>query len=265
MGAFKRIAAVLVAGGAVTALACVDMSAPKGPASISLLQLPAQYVVLGDTMRDTNGVVGSPSIVSFDAAGMASTATGAEFFTTDSQPVATFNSAGQLVGNTVGQVHVIGQIGKLQTPSVAVTVIPSPPDSLTSTLPDTVALFFPPSADSALSVGSLQLAITVKAQDQSLVPGVIVTYTLSPHSSVQKYAALYLSDGTTNAQSLIDTTKVGGTSNRTLFVIGAALAPEVRLGAADTAVVTVTAKYKGAPLKNSPLPLKIPIKPSSAP
>ncbi|HEY4130709.1 MAG TPA: hypothetical protein VGM50_08825, partial [Gemmatimonadaceae bacterium] len=127
------------------------------------------------------------------------------------------------------------------------------------------ALFFPPSADSALSVGSLQLAITVKAQDQSLVPGVVVTYTLSPHSSVQKYAALYLSDGTTNAQSLIDTTKVGGTSNRTLFVIGAALAPEVRLGAADTAVVTVTAKYKGAPLKNSPLPLKIPIKPSSAP
>jgi hypothetical protein len=262
MGLLKRIATVSLAIAVVVAVACVDMSAPKGPAAISLLQLPALYVVLGDTMRDTNGVAGPPSVITFDAAGTPSTAADAQFFTTDSAPVATFSSKGQLVGKTLGIVHLIGQIGRLQTPAVPVTVTAAP-DSLAYTVPTGLTLdtlIAAPSTDSAASVGTLAINVTVLAADQTTVPGVLVTYTLAPHSTTQKYPALFLTDGTSPGQSIVDTTKAGGTSSRTLTAVAAALAPAVRIGGPDTAFVTVTAKYKGAPLKNSPLKLAIPIK-----
>ncbi len=221
--------------------------------------MPVQSVVLGDVMRDTNGVATAPSLVEFDATGTATVATDARFFTTDTAPVATFNSSGQLVGNALGTVQVIGQIGRLQTPSIQVTVISSPPDSLVNNVPDSAQLALPGTKDSASSIAQLTLAVTVDAVDLTTVPGVLVTYTLSPHASTQKYMAVYLTDASnTPQQKLVDTTKVGGTSSRNLIVIGSAL-PADRLVAGDTAVVTISAKYKGAPLKGAPLTLKIPI------
>ena len=252
---------MLLAGAALFAWACVDMSAPKGPAAISLLQLPALFVVLGDTMRDTNGVAATPSLIAFDAAGTPTTATGAQFFTTDTLPVATFNAAGQLVAKSVGSVHIIGQIGQLQTPPVTVTVTTSGPDSIESTPADSTlhAVFNKDSA--AGRAPPFPLSVIVRAADHTPMPGVFVTFSIAQHSTTQKYPAVFLTDdnSSTNAFFPVDTTDASGTASKSLVVITNALDPNA-VAAGDTAVITVSAKYKGAPLKGSPLTLKIPIK-----
>ena len=56
----SRVAVGLATIGAMIAVACVDMSAPKGPASISVLQLPAPFVVRGAVMGDSLGNPAAP-------------------------------------------------------------------------------------------------------------------------------------------------------------------------------------------------------------
>src|SRR5581483_5172741 len=106
----KQTVAAIVLAACIVAVACVDMSAPKGPASISVLQFPSLYVVKGDTMRDTNGVAMAPSVISYDAAGNVLSDATAQFFITDSLPAAHFAN-GKLFGDTIGTVHIIGQVG----------------------------------------------------------------------------------------------------------------------------------------------------------
>ena len=64
----RRIVACFVAC-AIVAVACLDMSAPSGAASISLLQLPSPSVVRGDTMRDSAGNVAPVTVTSFNVQG----------------------------------------------------------------------------------------------------------------------------------------------------------------------------------------------------
>jgi len=122
-----RHATILVLSLAVAAVACIDLSAPKGPASISLIKLPAAFVVRGDVMRDSAGTPAPPVINQFDANGRLIGGAAPQFFILDSAPAAHFDPSNSvLVGDKLGIVNFIGQVGSLQTPSiqVPVTVLP---------------------------------------------------------------------------------------------------------------------------------------------
>jgi hypothetical protein len=81
---------------------------------------------------------------------------------------------------------------------------------------------------------------------------VIVSFTLTPLASKTSAISAYIDDGSGNL-STVDTTDASGQASRRLVANG-------RLVNADTALVTVTAKYKGELLKGSGLIFKLPIK-----
>lgn len=258
MHSLKQLAVVVILTVCIVAAACVDMNAPKGPASISLLQLPSLYIVQGDTMRDTNGVAMSPSVIAYDAAGNVLSDQSAQFFITDSLPVAHFGN-GKLVGDAVGTVHVVGQIGNVQTPATPIPVTLAPDTMVATLTSDTITV--PVGPDSASSIGILGLGVVVHATDgQTPVPGVIVNYTLAPvASSSSSSPSVYLT-GDGNTISAVDTTDGGGNASRTLNVNSRLLTGESG-GTVSTIVnVTASAKYKGKVLKGGPLVFSIPIK-----
>jgi hypothetical protein len=85
---------------AALGVACLDLSAPIGPASISPIQLPAKFVVRGDTMRDSAGTPAPPVVNQFNAKGQLIGGDAPQFFILDSAPAAHFDpTTGVLVGD----------------------------------------------------------------------------------------------------------------------------------------------------------------------
>ena len=178
----RRYATILALSLATLGLACVDLSAPKGPAAISLVQLPAKFVVRGDVMRDSAGTPAPPLIFQFNANGQQTGAALAQFFVLDSAPVAHFDpTTGVLVGDRLGTVNFIGQVSGLQTPStqVFVTVEPQVIDQGTGAL-DTIKA--PLNTDTTLVLpidgGASKLPVIVSGVGDTGVQGVVVHYTL---------------------------------------------------------------------------------------
>ena len=255
-----RIPTILVVIGAVIGVACVDMSAPKGPASISQLQLPSPSVVVNDVMRDSTGAPAKLGIIAFDATGATLTGQVPQFFVTDSGAPAVVDLSGAMIGTRVGVVHVVGQIGALQTPVVAIPITVAPKTiARIITTPDT--LFAPLSTDSTQK-GSAPATVAVLGDSALPVVGFVVKYTLlhAPATSVtSKSPAVYLADDAGNP-STVDTTDVSGHASRNVVVISAFLGdPKVLNGTPDSAVVTAQTSYKGALVSPSPIRIVIPI------
>jgi hypothetical protein len=246
--------------GAVIGVACIDMSAPSGPASISALQLPSPSVVVGDVMRDSTGAPAKLGVIAYDADGRKLTDQSPQFFSTDSAGPALVDLAGAVFGNKVGTAHVVGQIGTLQTPIAAIPVT-VPPKSIAPAATKIDTLIAPLSGDTAQKGKS---PIAVKVSGDSGVPavGFIVKYTLvkAPATkSGSKLPAVYLADDA-GLPSTVDTTDASGAS-RNLIVVTALLADTTLLlpGRVDSAVVTAQTSYKGALVPPSPIRFVIPI------
>lgn len=272
-----KLVASFAVFGAVAVAACVDLSAPKGqPASISQVQLPALFVVQGDTMRDTLGRTGPPSILAFDGAGNVVTSYTPTFFITDSLQQLHFSAVdGSLVSSgaadTAGAVaHVVGQIGSLQTGSQTVYVTVRP-DTLARVVAATASdtFFIVAGADSARSVNTLALSTAVRGVGGRAVPGVFVRYELAtPLESNTSSPAVYLRDDGNNVflenQSTPDTADASGATSRTLVINRRFIADDALRGTEPfTIEVVATAMYNGIPLQGSPLRILIPVKGTS--
>jgi hypothetical protein len=258
---------------AIVVAACVDLSAPKGsPASISQIQLPAFFVVQGDTLRDTLGTPVPPSVIAYDGAGNVLTSFTPTFFVTDSVQSLHFNPDGTLSANgpadTAGAtVHLVGQIGGLQTGQQTIYVTVRPDTLLrvtTSEVLDSIAV--PLSQDSAKAIGRLTLSTVIHGVGGRPVPGVFVRYELTKGlaSNSSTSPAVYLSDDAnkifTLNQSTPDTANTSGVTSRTLSVNLRFVADSAfRAGATDTLAVVATAMYRGVPLSNSPLTILVPV------
>jgi hypothetical protein len=256
----SRIATILAVIGAVVGVACVDMSAPKGPASISALRLPSPSVVVGDVMRDSTGAPARLDVIAYDANGARITDLSPQFFVTDSGAPATVDASGTVTGNKLGTVHVVGQIGTLQTPVAAIPVTVAPKRiALTNARIDT--LIAPLSADTAQR-GTAAAAVTVSGDSAVGVSGFIVKYQLlhAPGTiSSSKTPAVFLADDQGNP-STVDTTDASGHASRNVIVVTAFLSDTSLLrGRVDSAVVTAQTSYKGALVSGSPLRIVIPI------
>lgn len=252
-------------GAAVVVAACVDLSAPNDkPASISQVQLPAFFVVEGDTLRDTLGNPVRPSIIAHDGAGNPVSSFGSSFFITDSVPALHFNPDSTLSatqpGDTAGlSAHIVGQIAGLSTAPQTIYVTVRP-DTLrresTATGFDTVRYIPNTSADSASAIRTLSLSTVVRGAAGVPVPGVFVRYELRTQTANSSTTALsvYLRDDGNKVfpfgVSTPDTGNTAGVTSRTLVVNGKYF-PDGR--GPDTVFVEATAMYRGVPLRGSPL------------
>lgn len=255
-----RIATILVVIGAVVGVACVDMSAPKGPASISALRLPSPSVVVGDVMRDSTGAPAKLDVIAFDANGARLTDLSPQFFVTDTGAPATVDASGTVTGNKLGTVHVVGQIGTLQTPVAAIPVTVAP-KKIAPTSPKIDTLIAPLSADTTQR-GTAAVAVTVSGDSAVGATGFIVKYKLERAPGTiasSKTPAVFLADDQGNP-SVVDTTDASGGASRNVVVITAFLSDTSLLrGRVDSAVVTAQTSYKGALVSPSPLRIVIPI------
>jgi hypothetical protein len=256
----KRRGLNLVIVACIVAVACVDLSAPGGPASISQLLLPSTFVVRGDVMRDSAGAPALAKIIAFTQKGDSSVAAGASFFITDSIIRAHFGTDGLIVGDSFGIAHVVGQFGNVQTPVFALPVTVAP-TTMTNTLTpanDTLKLFV--GSDSATTRGEIPLTVRVTGGvgADTTVQGVWVRFTID--SAPQGRAgAFFLLDDQKNLSSL-DTTDASGVAGRTLVGLSAFLADSsLRVGkTTDSVVVRATTVYKGKQiLSRIVIPLKV--------
>jgi len=250
---------------AIAAVACIDMSAPSGPASISVLLLPSPSVVVGDTMRDSAGNVAPLSVQGFNAAGN-QIQIQPTFFVTDTFKTASVGRAsGILVGDSLGQAHVVAQIGSLQT-NIATIPVSVPPETLFAQplANDTLTAPFTLTDTSGTGRGSLRLATTITGVGGIGAVGFIVHYTIlsAPPSASPSQPAVYLAT-TAGVPSSADTTDQSGNGGLNLTVQTAFLAPDTAFFAgqkADSAIVIAQSTYRGKPLPGSPVTFIIPIK-----
>jgi len=251
---------MLVVIAAIIGVACVDMSAPTGPASISVLQLPSPSVVVGDVMRDSTGAPAKLGVIAFDANGTPTGDVSAQFFVTDTGAPAKVDLDGTITGIRVGTVHVVGQIGALQTPVAAIPVSVAP-THIAPAVPKIDTLIAPLSADSTQR-GTMAAGVVVSGDTGSGANGFIVKYTLvhAPDTtSTSKTPAIFLADDLGHP-STVDTTDASGHASRSVVVITAFLRDtSFARGRVDSAVVMAQASYKGALVPPSPIRLVIPI------
>jgi hypothetical protein len=254
----QRVLAALSIGAVIVGLACVDMSAPPGPASISNLRLPSPSVVVGDTMRDSLGNAAPLTILAFNSAMDTILAQGAQFFITDTTKAAHLNGGTTLVGDRIGSTVLLGQVGKLQTSTVNVPVT-FRPFSMTKVSVDTTLLA--PAGDST-HTGTLSLSLRVLSVEDSGSIGIVVSYNLiHAPASLPPHVAVQIQDNTGHIATA-DTTTFGGTSTRRLVATSAFLGDQAFVNGTkpDSAIVEAHASYKGVELQNSPVKFHIPIK-----
>jgi hypothetical protein len=255
----QRSLTVVVVVGVAVALACVDMSAPNGPAAISNLKLPSPSVVVGDVMRDSNGTPAPLTITAFDANGVPAIATGAQFFITDTVKAAHLAGGTLLTGDKIGSTVIIGQVGSLQTNPVTVPVTFLPfkmakTATGSNTGPDTT-LVAPLTADTTVtSVANLSLRVSSALDSAS--QGIVVRYTIARTLTPKDVSrpAVIIGDNS-NKPAKADTTSAAGISTRKLIVFPALLGDAALLAGTktDTAIVEARASYKGAELNGSPV------------
>ena len=256
----SRLVTSLLVVGAIFALACVDMSAPEGPLSISEIQLPSPSVIIGDTMRDSNGVVADVRVIAFDVNNLPIPGQPSEIFVTDSVNTADAHLAGsKLIGDRFGTVHLLGQINGLQTPGVTVPVTHRP-DSLRAGKVDTVFRVIPGEPPGR------PVPVSIVSEQDSASQGIRVQYaiTRAPPSAKPDTPAVYLaSDNDGLHPSTLDTTDASGAANHMHLIVVARLLPDALLNdttKTDTVVVTATASYAGSPLAGSPVTYKIAVR-----
>lgn len=251
----RRVTTVLVAL-ATVCVACIDLSAPKGAASISILQLPSPFVVRGDVMRDSSGAPGKLGVLAYDGNGNLIPDVDADFFITDSGPAAHLSPDGVLLGDRLGLIHVIGQIGNLQTPSTLIPVTVAPTTIERGVGADSIAV--PLTKDSSSSVKGAMIPLLVRGEGDTTVQGVVVHLKLirTLESSSSKQPAVYISDAQGRPASA-DTTDPGGKTDAQVFVLSRNLADQALQSGqkVDSVIVEASAIYLGKPLIGSPVRL----------
>jgi hypothetical protein len=257
----QRIVAALAFVAGIIGIACVDMSAPEGPASISVLQLPSPSVAVGDTMRDSNGVVAPITVTAFDGAGNPIQAD-VQLFITDTLKFSHIGANNVLVGDSIGETRLLGQVGKLPTVVSAIPVTYAPTQLVPGVPPpDTIKAPF--AADSAASRASSAVTVRLLGSNDSGSNKMIVHFQLqqAPGSRNPISPAVFLTNDAGKPLA-VDTTDNRGTASIQVVVISSFLADADLLAGKkiDSAVVLAIAKYKGLNVARSPLKITVPIK-----
>jgi hypothetical protein len=238
-GAARRIVLAL---GALAAwmVSCRDIPAPEGGvAAVGPLRFPSPGVVAGDTMRDSTGVAAPLTLVAYGTDGEPLTAPpAATFIVIDT--TAHMGGSGNLflVGDHIGTVRVVGEVGALQTRQAQAKVTLRP-DTLTAS--DSLlhhVTYSLSSGDSVVSSPPLKVDVKQVGATSTGVEAVIVRYSID-RAPLGTPPTLLLMNGSVVSER--DTTETSGGASRVARLRLKALSTF----AADTAFVTATSSYRG--------------------
>ena len=220
-------------------VSCTEVPAPEnGVASLSRIQRPSPGLVVGDTMRDSTGMVAPLRVIAY----------GVDDQPVSPQPAASFVSLDKaahlsgnlIIGDSVGTVRVVGIVGSLQTNGDTIPVTLSP-DTLVQS--DSILHRVKYTVGSDTVATSAELGALVQHRTPpGAVQAVIVKFTITkaPVGTGSPTAVLV----SNNRVSDRDTTDVSGKASRAARLRLGALNPST----SDTVMVSATSSYRGKTL-----------------
>ena len=237
---------------AIAAFACGDVSGSSTSVlSIQFDSLAAPSVIVGDTLRDTTGVVIVPVVHAFNFNGEEITPVAARFHSPDSGLVVD-SLTGIVVGDslrstparivaTVGSLQAIQRVDLTLRPDLAAAV--NGRDSLSYSVLDTTLNVSP--------------RLTVKlthgvAPTDSVVKSYIVSFAIVSQSNPG--LGELVNDG--GKSSVVDTTDTNAVAGRAIR-----LHPLFLTSAVDSIIVSATARYRGGHVSGSPVRLVLLVRP----
>jgi hypothetical protein len=240
----------------LAALACGDVSGSSTSVlSIQFDSLAAPSVVVGDTLRDTSGVVIVPVVHAFNFKGDEILPAPVRFLSPDSGVVVD-SLTGVVVADSLRSTpaRIVATVGSLQAiQKVNVTLKPDSLSAVDGRDSLSYSLF-----DTTLNVSPI---LTVKlthgvAPNDSAVTSYIVSFAIVSQSNPQ------LGQLVNDAQqpSFVDTTDAGGIAGRAIRLHPLFLSSATTV---DSIIVNATAKYHGRQVKGSPVRLVLKVKPRS--
>jgi hypothetical protein len=247
----KWIALTAILAGA---FACEDLSGSSTSVlSIQFDSLAAPAVVVGDTLRDTSGVIVLPVVRAFNFKGTEIPSPPVRFLSPDSG-VTVDSLSGIIVGDSLRSTpaRIIATVGNLQaTQQLDVTLRPDliaasdSLDSLSFSLIDTTQNVSPP-LTIRLSHGS--------APNDTAVKSYIVSFSIVSQSNPQ--LAQLVNDA--KQPSSVDTTDASGIAGRAIRLHPLFLSST---SPTDSIIVNASARYRGALVSGSPVRLVLRVKP----
>jgi hypothetical protein len=243
---------IIVAVFAVFLLACTEISSNRNDVlSVRFDTLAAPSVVVGDTLRDTLGVIALPKVTAFNFQNDSILSPTVRFRALD-RGVTVDSLNGLIIGDSLRTtaVRIIAAVGPVQAQQLLATTLrpdtifnPATfPDTLTESLLDTTK---------NVSVGS-GIKLIHRAVVDSAVPSYIVSFQIL--SPLNNASVELVNDA--GAASHVDTTSTDGAASRRIRLhlnITGATPP-------DSVVIGATAKYRGSKVKGSPVRLVVKIK-----
>jgi len=266
-----RSVVVLTAAAAAAAVACVEIgTGPAEPAAIELPPFPSPSVVIGDTLRDINGVVAPVRAIVRNVRGEEITGVPVEYLYAPAQ-----RDSSLVVDAATGIVRAIRASNA--EPRIAARVgsnlqvlrsliVTQRPDSLLASalvitdlrtvLPDTGRT----NANLNTSTGA-EVRVRHSAEPMgtpsSPVNGWLVRFELvTPANPTNDTSAAVFLVNTSGTASSLDTTDASGLASRRVRV----RAVQFPAGIADTVVVRATSSYRGVPLLGSPVTIRVPVR-----
>jgi hypothetical protein len=257
---FSRSRAFVLAATTVTvvasAFACTDISSdPNTVLSLQFDSLAAPGVAVGDTLRDTLGVVALPVVHAFNFQGD-EIVPAPVFFVSPDSGVRVDSSSGIVVADSLraSPARIVANVGTLQAiQKVSVTL-----------RPDTIV--------PANAVDSILYSITDDSKNQSKAVTVSLKHGVAPADSAvgswivsfaivsQHTPGLLDIVNEAGKPSLVDTTDASGIAGRQIRLHPVNLESVTQT---DTVVVNATAKFHGTPVSGSPVRLVVVFKPGS--
>lgn len=232
---------------AVVLAACRDLPAPPGGVqAISRVLLPSPGLVVGDTMRDSLGVVAPLRVVAFDENGDTIAAPAVTFTLLDT--TATLVNGDLLIGRAAGIARLIATVAGLQT-RLDTAFVTLRPDTIVRA--DSVrhrrivGLDRLAAGDTSFASGDLSVVVhNREGAGATGVDAVVVTYTITrapaPGAGGAPPTVVFVGGGASVAR---DTTASGGRAAKSirLRIRGQPQLP-------DSAQVAATASYRGQTL-----------------
>ncbi len=234
----------------VVAAGCVKISDNSDTVlSLEFDSLASPSVVVGDSLRDTTGVIAPPLVRAFNYQGEEIPAPSVRFHSPD--PGITIDSVtGVIRGDSLRSTpaRVVASVGSLQAlQRVVVTLRPDAVSAVDGR--DTVAYSL---LDSTLNISE---ALTVRvmhgtAPADSAVESYVVSFAVV--SGGDPLAAEVVNDGKI---STVDTTDASGVAGRTVKI------RPLYFTGVDSVIVNATVKFRGTPISGSPVRLVVVLTP----
>jgi hypothetical protein len=257
---FSHARAFVLAAAIVTvvasAFACTDISSdPNTVLSLEFDSLPAPGVAVGDSLRDTLGVVALPVVRAFNYQGD-EIVPAPVFFVSPDSGVRVDSASGIIVADSLraSPARIVANVGTLQAiQKVSVTLRP---DAITAVnAVDSVVYSFTNDAKNHSNPVSVSLKHGVAPADSAVGSWIVSFAIVSQHK-----AGLVELVNEAGKASLVDTTDGSGIAGREIRLHPVNLDSPTQV---DTVVVNATAKFRGAPVSGSPVRLIVVLKPAS--